>query len=255
MADAGTGLPVDWYRTSFAANYDALYWEKGGEEKARLALSILEPDGCERVLELACATGRRTLELSRNGFAVVGVDIRPELLEVGACDAEQEGLWPFFVAEDPRYLDFEREFDLVLSLGGGAFEHFDDDEENLRAFEAAARALRPGGRLLMQTPNILHVEAHLPARTWLEGGQVVDLIEQEWNGPTHRIDGTRRSMLECEWPAGAEREPFQRRLYSIEELAQIFETVGLRLADVFDENGVPCAPSDAQQELFVEAHA
>jgi SAM-dependent methyltransferase len=247
------GIPVDWYRTSFAPNFHSLYWEEGGEEKAQLALAMLQPDGHERILDLACATGRRTLELSRSGFDVVGVDIRQELLEVAACEAEMKDLWPHFVEEDPRYLEFEREFDLVLSLGGGAFEHFDYDEENLRAFQAAARALRPGGRLLMQAPNVLHVEAHLPDRTWLEGSEAVDLVEQYWNEPTRRLDGTRRSMLECEDPEEAEAVPFQRRLYSVEELAEIFETVGLRLANVFDEHGAPCAPTDVQQEIYVEA--
>jgi hypothetical protein len=37
--------------------------------------------------------------------------------------------------------------------------------------------------------------------------------------------------------------------------AEIFESVGLGLANVFDEHGQPCAPSDEQRELFVEARA
>jgi SAM-dependent methyltransferase len=249
----GTGLPADWYRTSFSSNFDSLYFEEGGEEKAALALEMLGLEGNERVLDLACATGQRTLELSRRGFEVVGVDIRGDLLSAAGGEADLRDLWPYFVEEDPRYLGFEAEFDLVLSLGGGAFEHFDYDEENLRAFRAAARALRPGGRLLMQIPNVLHAEAHLPPRTWIEAGESVDLIEQDWNEATRRIDGVRTSILTCELAEEAEPEPFQRRLYSIEELAEIFESVGLRLADVFDEQGLPCAPSDIEQEIYVEA--
>jgi SAM-dependent methyltransferase len=251
----GKGIPVDWYRTSFAPNFQSLYWEEGGEEKAALALSMLEPDGHERILDLACATGQRTLELSRRGFDVVGVDIREDLLSVAGGEADLQDLWPYFVEEDPRYLDFDREFDLVLSLGGGAFEHFDFDEENLRAFRAAARALRPGGRLLMQMPNVLHAEAHLPERTWISGDEAVELIEQHWNAPIRRIDGARTSILTCELAEDAEPVPFQRRLYTVEELAEIFEVVGLRLADVFDEDGAPCAPSEVQKELYVECRA
>lgn len=251
----GAGAPADWYRTSFASNFEALYWEEGGEQKVALALEMLGLEGHERVLDLACATGRRALELCRRGFDVVGVEIRPELLEVAGGEAEIEDLWPHFLEEDPRYLELESEFDVVLSLGGGAFEHFDYDEENLRAFEAAARALRPGGRLLMQAPNVLHAEAHLPERTWLAEGQAIDLIEQHWNASTRRIDGTRRTIVESDAPEYAEAVPFQRRLYSIEELAEIFESVGLSLANVFDEDGAPCAPSDVQREIYVEARA
>lgn len=246
-------VPADWYRTSFAANFQSLFWEEGAEEKAALALTMLQPSGGERILDLACATGRRTLELCRRGFGVVGVDIQGELLEVAGSEAATEDLWPYFVEEDPRDLVFDDEFDVVLSLGGGAFEHFEDDDENLRAFTAAARALRPGGCLLMQTPNVLHVERHLPERTWIEGSETIDLVEQTWDVEARRIFGTRRSLLECEAPAEAETEPFERRLYTMEELAEIFESTGLLLSNVFDEYGVQCAPSDEQQELFVEA--
>lgn len=248
----GTALPVDWYRTSFAASIDALYFEPGGEEKVQLVLEMLRPNGQERILELACASGRRTLELLHRGFDVVGIDPRDELLEIASGEAELADLPGYFVDEDPRYLEFEQEFDLVLSLGGGAFEHFDSDEENQRAFAAAARALRPGGRLLMQTPNILHAEAHLPQRTWLDGGEAIDLIEQRWHAPTRRLGGVRRSLLEREDAEGIEAEPFQRRLYDVEELAQIFEPLGLRLANIFDEQGAPCTPTDIQQEVYVE---
>ncbi len=47
--------------------------------------------------------------------------------------------------------------------------------------------------------------------------------------------------------------PFQRRVYEIEELAEIFENVGLNLADVFDEDGRPWSPGDVEQEIYVEA--
>jgi SAM-dependent methyltransferase len=246
------GVSVDWYRTSFGADPWAQDFE-GGEETAQLALGMLELDGWERILDLACATGRRTLELAREGYDAIGVDVSANLLEVAGCEAEALDLLPWFYEVDPRELWFKGEFDVVLSLGGGAFEHFDSDAECLRAFEAAARALRPGGRLLMQTPNVLHVQAHLPERTWFQSGETIELIEQHWNAPTRRLDGTRRTLLDFDPPQDCEPQPFQRRLYTLEELAEIFEQVGLGLSDVFDEHGRPCAPGDVEQELYVEA--
>jgi SAM-dependent methyltransferase len=249
----GAEIPADWYRTSLSENVDALYFERGGEAKAVLVVRMLDPEEHERILDLACATGQRTLALSRLGFDVVGADTNEELLSSAGGEAELQNLWPHFVEEDPRRLEFDREFDIVLSLGGGALEHFDYDEENLLAFAAAARALRPGGRLLMQLPNVLHVEAHLPERTWIEESETIELIEQHWHEPTRRLHGTRRSLLACEHPGESEAVPFQRRLYTVEELAEIFASVGLGLANVFDEAGQPCVPSDEQRELFVEA--
>jgi SAM-dependent methyltransferase len=246
-------VPVDWYRSSLAGKINALFWEEGAEERVALALRCLEPDGRERVLDLACATGQRTLELSRRGFCVVGTDIDEFLLEVGGCEAEREDLYPLFSCADPRELAYLREFDLVLSLGGGAFGYFEHDSEDLLILQRVAQALRPEGRLLMQVPNLLHVEAHLPESAWIFGAETAELIEHAWNAQRRRIEGTITSMVDGEASPLDDPIPFQRRVYSVEELAQAFESVGMELVDVFDEAGAPCAPTDRQQELFVEA--
>jgi len=247
------GVPVDWYRTSFSPDTGPLCFEHGGEEAAQLAIRMLGLEGYGRVLDLACATGRRTLELAREGYDAIGIEVCPGLLEIAGAEAEQLDLLPWFYEEDPRYMSFEEDFDVVLSLGGGAFEHFDSDEENLRAFAAAARALRPGGQLLMQTPNVLHVEARLTPRTWFQEEETIELIEQEWNEPIHRLEGLRRTLVEFDAPEYTESTSFQRRLYTIEELAAIFDTVGLRLAEVFGEDGSPWSPGEEDREIYVEA--
>lgn len=252
---ATAAIPVDWYRTSFAEDFQALYFEEGGKEKAELALLMLGlgPAPGLRVLDLACGIGGRTLELSRIGFDVLGVDPQSDLLEVAGGEAKLRGLWPHFAEADTRDLEFKEEFDVVLSLGGGAFEHFGDDDECLRAFAAAARALRPGGRLLMQTPNVLFAERHLPESLKVVGGGGEDTIRQHWDDSTRYLTGVRVCRLDedPDWPS--DEIPINRRLYSVEELATVFESVGLALSDVYDERGDPCAPSDTQLELYVEA--
>jgi SAM-dependent methyltransferase len=266
--------PHDWYRSSFGEETMPLSGERGAEERLGLALKMLGARGDERVLDVACATGRRTYELCRRGFSVISVDASQPLLEIAGFGARDEDLDPYFVEVDPREMLFESEFDLVLSMGGGAFGHFESDEEDLRAFAAVARALRPGGRLLMQMPNVLHVEAGLPPRTWLAesdddaatdhlpgneqepttGDTTLVVIDQRWD-PSARCIDAEILVLWCQ-PYLCDnmgKMPFRRRLYSVEELAEIFGAVGLRLADVFDENGARCAPTEAERELFVVA--
>lgn len=250
----GTGnLPVDWYRSTFSGDTRALFWEDGVEEKVTLALALLGPSGAERILDLACTTGQRTLELARRGFSVVGTEVDEYLLEVGGCEAEAEDIYPWFHESDPRHLEFLREFDLVLSLGGGAFGYFDDDSDDRLVFQRVSQALRPGGRLLMQTPNVIYVEAHLPDRTWLPGKWTTQLVEQAWDGESRRLEASVMALIEGETFEELDTVPFRRRIYSVEELAQIFESVGMELVDVFDEAGTPCAPTDRQLQVFVEA--
>jgi SAM-dependent methyltransferase len=249
----GGNLPVDWYRSTFSGDTRTLFWEDGAEEKVALALAMLRPEGDERVLDLACTTGQRTLALSRRGFSVVGTDTDEYLLEVGGCEAELEDLYPLFHESDPRELDFMREFDLVLSLGGGAFGYFDRDDEDRQVFQRISQALRPGGRLLMQMPNVVYVETQLPRRTWVSSESTTQLVEQAWDAASGCLDASVMALIEGEAFEEVEAVPFRRRIYSVEELAQSFEAVGMELVDVFDEAGEPCAPTDCQQQVFVEA--
>jgi SAM-dependent methyltransferase len=248
-------VPSDWYRNSFSPDLPAIFWDEDVRAKVDVVLGMLQGTGRERVLDLACATGSYTVELSRRGFEVTGVEARSDLLEIADGEADINDLDPYFHQLDPREMPFRQEFDWALSLGGGAFGHFDFDDEDLTAFEATARALRPGGKLLLQLPNVCHVQAHLTPRTWISTKETVDLIEQYWNAGTRRIEANALTLVKVGYgdlENGGEAS-FQRRLYSIEELAEIFEAIGLYLADVFDEHGNRCAPTDAQQEVFVEA--
>jgi SAM-dependent methyltransferase len=245
-------VPVDWYRSSFAEDTAPLYWEQGAAEKVGLAQAVLGLEGRERVLDLACTTGQRTLELSRRGFCVVGTDVDEFLLEVGGCEAEIEDIYPFFTEIDPRELEYLREFDVVLSLGGGAIGHYEDDEDDRRVLGCASRALRPGGRLLMQTPNLAYVERRLPDTALVHSEPTSLTIEQTWNEQSRRIVGWSAAIIEGEPRVGGPA-PFARRVYSVEELARLFESVGMQLVDVYDERGERCAADEDQQELYVVA--
>ena len=43
-----------------------------------------------RLLELACGTGRLTIPLAREGFAVTGLDLSPEMLRIAERKLERE---------------------------------------------------------------------------------------------------------------------------------------------------------------------
>jgi 2-polyprenyl-3-methyl-5-hydroxy-6-metoxy-1,4-benzoquinol methylase len=58
-------IPDDWYATA----------------------KILQPQGDERVLDIACGSGRHSLELRCRGFCVGGLDISPDLIEIARRDA------------------------------------------------------------------------------------------------------------------------------------------------------------------------
>jgi 2-polyprenyl-3-methyl-5-hydroxy-6-metoxy-1,4-benzoquinol methylase len=246
-----TEIPTDWYRSAFPPEETLKrpWADRTGAEVDR-ALAMLGARGGERVLDMACGTGRHSHELARRGFDVVGVDISPDLLSIAEADAEAESLSATFLAADLRELNFEEEFDLVLNLNDGAIGYFETEEENHRTFEVIAAALRPGGGNLLQLPNVLYAEAHLPQKTWIAGEGMVELIDHRWDARTRYLEGSTMPILVGETFEGVRPIPFRQRLYSIEELTEIYASVGMEFAGAFRGTGKPRPPKDSQFEVF-----
>lgn len=246
-------IPQDWYATAFDGSTAEMAWTERTEGEINRALTMLRPEGGERVLDLACGTGRHSLELVRRGFSVVGSEISSELVEIARADAESQGLEATFIEGDLRELDFEDEFDIVLNLNDGAVGYFETDEENHRTFEVISRALKPGGRNLIQVPNVLYARARLPQRSWIPSENMVELVEHRWNKKDRYMEGAMIPLRFGETLEGLNGIEFRQRLYDVEELRGIYSSVGMTFERSFHGNGRPKEPTEAQFEIFASA--
>jgi SAM-dependent methyltransferase len=247
-------IPQDWYATAFTGMSAEMAWTERTEQEIKRALTMLRPQGGERVLDLACGTGRHSLELVRQGFSVVGVEISPELVEIAKKDAAEQGLEATFIEGDLRELDFDDEFDIVLNLNDGAVGYFETDEENHRTFEVISRALKSGGQNLIQVPNVLYARARLPQRSWIPSSGMVELVEHRWNKKDRYMEG---AMIPLRFGEVLEnldkRIEFRQRLYEVDELREIYASVGMDFERVFHGNGRPKEPTESQFEIFASA--
>ncbi|MCZ7644508.1 MAG: class I SAM-dependent methyltransferase [Planctomycetota bacterium] len=100
------------------------------------------------VLDCACGTGYGSERLARRGAArVVGLDLARDALAYARRYHRPKPA--AFLRGDAARLPFAPEtFDLIASFE--TIEHVPDDEALLRGF---ARALKPGGRAVVSTPN------------------------------------------------------------------------------------------------------
>ena len=159
-----------------------------------------------------------------------------------------------FIQGDLRELDFEDEFDIVLNLNDGAVGYFETDEENHRTFEVISRALKPGGQNLIQVPNVLYARARLPQRSWIPSASMIELVEHRWNKKDSYMEG---AMIPIRFGEVLEdldkRIEFRQRLYTVDELREIYASVGMTLERVFHGNGRPKEPTENQFEIFASA--
>ncbi|MCL5030914.1 MAG: class I SAM-dependent methyltransferase [Bacteroidetes bacterium] len=106
-----------------------------------------------KILDIGCGTGRHSIELTRRGYSVVGVDLSESLLQRAREKASEQNLQIDFRKHDARNLLFLHEFDLVIMLCEGAFPLMETDEMNFRILQSAANALRPKGKIIFTTLN------------------------------------------------------------------------------------------------------
>lgn len=104
------------------------------------------------LLDIPAGAGGESARLGRMGFEVVAADLFPP-----AAGAAAAARWVRADCNAP--LPFRTgAFDAVLSREG--IEHFENQAGFVRE---CARVLRPGGRVVLTTPNVLHLSARLSA--------------------------------------------------------------------------------------------
>jgi SAM-dependent methyltransferase len=187
----------------------------------------LSPPQDGHILDVACGYGRHAIELSQRGLRVTGLDLSLPLLIRAADESQRRALSVNFVHADMREMAFDGQFDgayCVLS----SFGYF-DEETNLKVATSIFRALKPGGRFLLDTINRDYIVADLPTRVWWEGDGCVVLEEVDFNFHTSRVI-IRRSVV---FQDGRQMEQdISIRSYSLHELGKLLRQAGFRVLDV-----------------------
>jgi ubiquinone/menaquinone biosynthesis C-methylase UbiE len=105
----------------------------------------------ERVLDVGSAWGFNVMALDRLGLRAVGVDLVPDQFPVGRRIAAHNGVAFDVAGADASALPFpDRCFDRITMVE--TFEHI-FDEDRPRALAECLRVLRPGGTMVLSTPN------------------------------------------------------------------------------------------------------
>ena len=195
--------------------------------EAEFVLSALEIAPGAQLLDVGCGYGRHAMELAARGYHVVGLDLSLPLLVRGGEEANRRGLTINFVHGDMRELDFDNQFDGAYCLFS-TFGYF-DDETNKKTASNIARALKPGGRLVLEILNRDYIVADLPTRVWWEGEGCVILEEVDFNYFFSRVVVNRSVVFDDGRQADQE---ISLRAYSLHEIGRVLHGAGFRVLEV-----------------------
>ncbi|ACY17075.1 methyltransferase domain-containing protein [Haliangium ochraceum] len=194
------------------------------------ALFVAEALGVKpgaRLLDIGCGYGRHAMELAAHGYQIVALDYSLPLLLRGADEAQRRGLNINFVHGDMRDLAFDGQFDGVYCLFS-TFGYF-DEETNRSTLEGMARALQPGGRMVLDILNRDYLIGDLPTRVWWEGDGCVVLEEVEFNYFNSRVHSNRSIVFDD----GRQLEQeISWRAYSLHEIGKLLHGADMRVREV-----------------------
>ena len=237
-----------WYKEIWSLDIKNQSWTEETIQQVDFIISALGLTGEERILDLACGFGRHSLELARRGYSVVGVDITAAYIEDAAGQAALEHLPAEFIHADIRDVAFDGEFDVVLNMADGAIGYLENEEENLKIFDVAARTLRSGGTHLMDIMSADYADTHFPCNLWDAGERGITLSRFEW-------DRERKIMLygQNDFAYGEPLTPpkFERgdpiRLYHLDEIKRIMQRRSMNVTQVFAKfDGTPYSENELQ---------
>lgn len=196
----------DWWRSFYDEAFTDLLciWKDERElaDTARFLTEQLDIRPGTRVFDQCCGVGSLSLPLARAGAHIIGVDLSPDFINKARAQAHKLELNCEFHCADA--------FEFVPSQPCQAafnwhtsFGYSDDDTKNRRMLERAFLALEPGGRFVLDYPNMAGLlrdfQPSMLRRFATAAGEIVLLRESTIN--------LTKGMLEQRWttinPEGA----------------------------------------------------
>jgi len=185
-----------------------------------------------RILDIGCGTGRHSIELTKRGYTLVGIDLSESLLRRAKEKAQEAGVTIDFQTQDARNLSFDGEFDLAIMLCEGGFSLMETDEMNFEILKNATKALKSKGKLIFTTLNglfpLFHSVNEFYKSAQKEGQSQCkecsfDLMTfRDHNTVVFEDDLGNKKELKC-----------NERYYVPSEITWLLKTLGYKTVDIF----------------------
>jgi SAM-dependent methyltransferase len=222
-----------WWESFFTGSWETaqlgLWTEEDNRAAADKVERALQLSALAKVLDAPCGDGRISVELAARGHEVSGVDLNETFLAAATRKAVGRGVRVDWQRHDMRDLPFESGYDAAYNFGG-SFGYF-DERDNARTAASMYRALREGGRFLIDVPSPETVFPGFRDRLWFSAGDVLVVSENRYDHDSGRIE-TDWTIIAADRPR--EYRHSSIRLYTYHELVELLRGVGFVRIEAFD---------------------
>lgn len=83
-------MEKDWYQKNWTLDIQNMSWVEDTNRQVDFLIKQLHLKGTEKILDLACGFGRHSLEFTRRGYDVTGIDITPAYIDYANEQAKKK---------------------------------------------------------------------------------------------------------------------------------------------------------------------
>jgi SAM-dependent methyltransferase len=217
------GMAVDMWRKAIS--------EDRTREEADFIVETLNLQHDARILDVPCGLGRLSIELSRRGYQVTGVDLSEESITEAKQHSEAAGLSPEWIQADMNVLDKTfgaEQFDGAFCFGN-SFGYADYDA-TMNFLRGVSRFLKAGSRFLLDTG--LAAESllpNLPGRKWYKLDDMYMLSDASYDVESSQL----RTQYTFIGDGGIQTGNAVYHLHTVAELKRLFALCGLRVEALY----------------------
>lgn len=224
-----------WYETLFenyGNRYDKEVFVQGTVGECDFIEKEINYDKNLKIIDIGCGTGRHSIELTKRGYNITGVDLSESQLKRAREKAKEQGVEIVFKRHDARNLPFKSEFDLAIMLCEGGFSLMETDEMNFEILKNATKALKDKGKFIFTTLNglfpLFHSVNEFYKSAQKEGQSQCkecsfDLMTfRDHNTVVFEDDSGNKKELKC-----------NERYYVPSEITWLLKTLGFKKIDIF----------------------
>lgn len=153
--DANTFDGSSVFESDYLYFYETLLTPDRTQHEVDLICRLLDIQAGMSILDLACGHGRIANQLASRGYNVTGLDNTAFFLEKARLDAASADVKVEYIQGDMRSLPFCDRFNCI-TICFTAFGYFNDNENHL-VLAQAYRALKAGGKLLIDIQNLSYI--------------------------------------------------------------------------------------------------
>jgi 2-polyprenyl-3-methyl-5-hydroxy-6-metoxy-1,4-benzoquinol methylase len=177
-----------------------------------------------RILDIGCGTGRHSIELTRRGYSMTGVDISTGMLREAETAAKEAGVTVEWVHSDAVQFEATRPYDAVICLCEGAFGLLNRDEDPtehaLKIFGNMNHALKPGAQLVLTTLNAY--------------AKIRELTQEDIDaGRFDPVTMIESHVTTWDLPEGKKEVQVRERRYFPSELRLLLQTCGFAVENIW----------------------